>query len=89
MTAKEAVKIAMKDPEFKKRYDGCRYSKMWTTILFSIGDESFYVSNNATMHEDTGEIKIHMTSGKHAASRAAYLIRSGATFEIAPEVAGR
>ena len=87
MKYSEAIKVAMNNAEFARKFDNFKKlvynNETAGSIQFAIGDEAFYYAGEAVYNEATGEYEYEFRGGKHTPRRAAYLINRGQTFVIA------
>lgn len=86
MKYSEAIKIALRNPEFARKFDNFKKlvynDETAGSIQFAIGDEAFYYAGEAVYNEATGEYEYEFCGGKHTQRRAAYLIKHDLTFII-------
>ena len=86
MKTREAFEVAMRDDGFKKSYE--RFVErsheitFGTSLIFSIGNEAFYVSADAVYDPSTCLFRHEYQKGKHTAKRSEYLIRTGQAYKV-------
>lgn len=83
MKYSEAIKVALRNPEFKAMYTAFRAGGFVNgSLQFSVDGEAFFYGYEKVYDETTGETGIKFRGGKHNDYRAATLLARGETFII-------